>query len=114
MANLCRINTPKLKCALKSVNGLTNFAIIFIIIFFCCIITTTESSTCHAKCSPHFTLPCSFGAFDKCIENTCKEACQKDGSRKMIACYCRGTIEGPTMRACFCSPSPNHKPMVLI
>nr|CAD2158670.1 unnamed protein product [Meloidogyne enterolobii]CAD2194149.1 unnamed protein product [Meloidogyne enterolobii] len=59
-------------------------------------------SHCRATCSPHFTLPCSFGAFDKCLVQQCNEICAKDGGRKMIGCYCRGSIEGPTMRACFC------------
>uniref|UniRef100_A0A915ELD9 Uncharacterized protein n=1 Tax=Ditylenchus dipsaci TaxID=166011 RepID=A0A915ELD9_9BILA len=59
----------------------------------------------NAQCSPFFTLPCSFGSLDPCIQKTCKEICSKDENRKMIACYCRGTVEGPTLRACFCSKS---------
>uniref|UniRef100_A0A7E4V2F3 Uncharacterized protein n=1 Tax=Panagrellus redivivus TaxID=6233 RepID=A0A7E4V2F3_PANRE len=74
-----------------------------------CLVLSVSASQCHAKCSPHFTLPCSFGAFDKCIERSCQDLCRNDGNRKVAACYCRGTVEGPTMRACFCSPSPNRK-----
>uniref|UniRef100_A0AC34RD81 Uncharacterized protein n=1 Tax=Panagrolaimus sp. JU765 TaxID=591449 RepID=A0AC34RD81_9BILA len=72
-----------------------------------------DTSQCHAKCSPFLTLPCSFGGFDKCMEFTCKEICRKDGNRPMAACFCRGTVEGPTMRACFCFPSNKKSSKIL-
>uniref|UniRef100_A0A0M3I4S2 DB domain-containing protein n=1 Tax=Ascaris lumbricoides TaxID=6252 RepID=A0A0M3I4S2_ASCLU len=61
--------------------------------------------SCPATCSPHVTLPCSFGSLDRCIENTCRDLCWRDDYRKMISCYCRGSAEGPTLRSCFCGPS---------
>ncbi|KHN86837.1 hypothetical protein Tcan_07802 [Toxocara canis] len=74
-------------------------------------IRSEAARSCPAKCSPHITLPCSFGSLDRCIENTCRDLCWKDNYRKMISCYCRGTTEGPTLRSCFCGPSTyNRKP----
>ncbi|KAK0420902.1 hypothetical protein QR680_014956 [Steinernema hermaphroditum] len=68
-----------------------------------------DGGSCRAKCSPHVTLPCSFPSLDRCLEKTCKDLCQKDGRRTMNACYCRGSVEGLTIRACFCN-SNSTKP----
>ncbi|TKR64256.1 hypothetical protein L596_024823 [Steinernema carpocapsae] len=63
----------------------------------------SDGGNCRAKCSPHVTLPCSFPSLDPCLEKTCKQLCQKDGKRTMNSCYCRGSVEGLTIRACFCN-----------
>ncbi|KAM3722999.1 Capsanthin/capsorubin synthase, chromoplastic [Dirofilaria immitis] len=69
--------------------------------------------SCKATCSPHITLPCDFGSLDRCIMKSCRNACWKDDRRKVQSCFCRGSNEGPTLRACFCGPSKirrNSKP----
>ncbi|CAJ0580949.1 unnamed protein product, partial [Mesorhabditis spiculigera] len=73
-----------------------------------CIITKTVESACSAKCSPHFTLPCSFGAFDRCLLKDCEAKCRRDEGRAVYGCFCRGSIEGPTLRSCFCGPTNRH------
>ncbi|EFO22234.1 hypothetical protein LOAG_06250 [Loa loa] len=65
--------------------------------------------SCKATCSPHITLPCDFGSLDRCIMQSCQNACWKDGNRKVQSCFCRGSIEGPTLRACFCGPPKARK-----
>ncbi|MFH4983292.1 hypothetical protein AB6A40_010001 [Gnathostoma spinigerum] len=69
------------------------------------IVSVNSVRQCAATCSPHITLPCSFGSLDRCIERTCKDLCWKDDNRPMNSCYCRGAEEGRTLRACFCGPS---------
>ncbi|KAL4003327.1 hypothetical protein ACH3XW_7155 [Acanthocheilonema viteae] len=69
--------------------------------------------SCKATCSPYITLPCDFGSLDQCIMRSCQNACQMDGHRKVQSCFCRGSMEGQTLRACFCGPSKiqnNNKP----
>ncbi|VDM98315.1 unnamed protein product [Thelazia callipaeda] len=58
--------------------------------------------SCKAGCSPHLTLPCNFGSFDRCIMESCRAACWKDNHRKVRSCFCRGSLDGGTLRACFC------------
>uniref|UniRef100_A0A0N5AKA2 Defensin-like protein n=1 Tax=Syphacia muris TaxID=451379 RepID=A0A0N5AKA2_9BILA len=70
---------------------------------------TLAKRRCDAGCSPHITLPCSFGSLDQCIEKTCRDLCWSDNYREMNACYCRGTSEGPTLRMCFCGPSVHQR-----
>ena len=116
-ANLDRINTG-LRCSSRYSQ------LLLLILLSWSFLSKVQASQCHSKCSPFFTLPwyvsklniykkncsfSSFGAFDRCIENTCKELCRKDGNRQVAACYCRGTVEGPTLRACFCSAKPGKK-----
>ncbi|VDK76346.1 unnamed protein product [Litomosoides sigmodontis] len=61
--------------------------------------------SCKATCSPHITLPCDFGSLDQCIMRSCRDACWMDGHRNVQSCFCRGSLEGPTLRTCFCGPS---------
>ncbi|VDM11124.1 unnamed protein product [Wuchereria bancrofti] len=65
--------------------------------------------SCKATCSSHITLPCDFGSLDRCIIQSCQNACWRDGNRNVQSCFCRGSAEGPTLRACFCGPSKIRK-----
>uniref|UniRef100_A0A1I8EC85 Uncharacterized protein n=1 Tax=Wuchereria bancrofti TaxID=6293 RepID=A0A1I8EC85_WUCBA len=50
-----------------------------------------------------------FGSLDRCIIQSCQNACWRDGNRNVQSCFCRGSAEGPTLRACFCGPSKIRK-----
>jgi len=80
------------------------FVFVLVVSSFLLLMPIVESANCNAACSPHITLPCTFPSLETCLMSTCQRICSDIGM-VVNACYCRGSIERTSFRACFCQPN---------